>query len=30
MTSTGCSTDAMDGIDLGAFESQLVIVILDS
>ena len=29
-TSTGCSTDAMDGTDLGASESQLVTVILDS
>ena len=27
---TGCSTDAMDGTDLGASESQLVTVILDS
>ena len=30
MTSTGCSTDAMDGTGLGASESQLVTVILDS
>ena len=29
-TLTGCSTDAMDGTGLGASESQLVTVILDS
>ena len=29
-TLTGCSTDARDGTDLGASESQLVTVILDS